>query len=908
MRPHGTDRSRLKTLAGLALLSCLLASALAGVLVDDGFVPHRGWLDLRHPRQYVVGQDDIGPSPLGYFQWSGRRPLQLRIGRLEPGDHLTLKLRTDTGVTRVGLSLDGNALGDLEVNDRWRETEVPVHLSGSVLTLRQSGGSPAPVHFSRVSYSNLRGALEGPAPIWLTERTVARVSAPVRGRVAALGLVAALALLLAAWRRRIRSALVLVSPGLVALLGLLGWWQAGGPRPHVSGAAFASLLLLSPLLATAATTVRRLWSLLRRSLARLTWHHGGVMRLLAAPLLRPATSSPTPRPRRVLLLHLAIAAFGLATVAVVVIQGFAGPLIGDGDLNQWTFQASYVQRNLSLWPIPRLDLVNDQLFYPYGGDNVYQPWALEMHVFTMLGVRAAPAVGWLQIYFLLSLAVTAVGAYLLLAGEIGPVRASAAALAVTFLNFYALGKYPGHLGIACVHWMCLNLLADAVMVRRVVQERPLGARFLALRALLLVLVLGQDLSYVAGIALTSFLVATVYLAVLVTARAGFAPAGVGAWLGRERAGIRESFRRHPYQASALAAATLAAAWLWVPLVLDIQRASALYDFSQMRSGSWWANPVRILAPVLPGVAGWLQRTLKDTPEGIFAASPGLGLVLPAAAGVIMARGRRWRELAPFVVLLVLLLSFQPDRIPLLKALPWFRFARVSGRLSAAYPTILVIFAMALPGDIARRSFSRLATAGLVVLLTAEAVTAYSACSRPKPPALDDPAFALFTNAVRRAPGEAVLDWPFCLVGGNGVGGSSTGGFYGRLAGISVLQAFHGKKIVGKYFGRLHPDQIQPYLEAGWGDMFMPDDRDSHRARRQDHDFSPQQWAFLERFVRTHDFCGIILYTDLLPRATVAGFHRRFGEPFVRYRGRPWGGMEFIPTRGAGSTTAVRSEQ
>ncbi len=882
----------------------LLVGLLAIAQIDDGFQPHRAWLDLEHPERFAIDLGAISPSPIAYFQWQGRTPLVLDLGLLRPGDHLTLKLRSDSVPVTVNVEVDGRLAAALAVTTSWQQFEAPVGAGGATVTLHQTGFAPAPVHVSRISVSNIRGALEGPAPIWFTDHHAWTGPVPL----AAAGLMALLAVLLVlAWGRHRGTwgGLWRVTPALVAFTGTFLWWQAGGHRPHVSSAAFLAFLLLPTVVAGLAAGARRLRPFPGAVVRRAAAAASGPGTWLTAPLLgEPAATSP-PSSRRPLALHLGITAVGLVIVATVTVGDFRGPVVGNGDLNQWTHQASYLARNLTFGLLPHLDLVNDQLFYPYGGDNVYQPWALEMNLATLMGIRVAPTWGWLQLYFLLTLAITAVGGYLLLAPEVGPRRASAVALAVAFCNFYALGRFPGQLGVACVHWTTLNLLADAVLVRRVVQRRPLGARFVALRVLLLVLALGQDLSYVAGIALTSFLVVSVYLAALVAVRSGFRPRRIREWLLRQHAELTGSLRRHPVQVGAILAAAAAASWLWLPLTLDIVHASALYDFHGVPTGSWWANPLRLMAPVLPGVQGWLERSLGDSPAGLFAASPGLLFVLPAAAAVLAAWRRRWMELAPFIALLVLLLTFQPTRFTLLRVLPWCAFARVSGRFSVAYPTILAILALTLPPSLLRRPFTRVAGILLVLLAAAEITTAYASCSRSEALGLTDPAFRRFAATIRHTPGEAVLDWPFCLVGGNGVGGDSTGSFYGRLSGISVLQSFHGKKIVGKYFGRLHPDQLEPYLSAGWDRMFMPNDLNSHRARRQRRDFTPQQWDFLHDFFTANDFCGIILYTDLLPPETVAGFHHRFGNPVARYEGLQWGPMEFIPKPAALRTLVNR---
>ena len=182
----------------------------------------------------------------------------------------------------------------------------------------------------------------------------------------------------------------------------------------------------------------------------------------------------------------------------------------------------------------------------------------------------------------------------------------------------------------------------------------------------------------------------------------------------------------------------------------------------------------------------------------------------------------------------------------------------------------------------------------VALLVTEMATAYSVrLTRPERFWRPDSGFLAMMKVIRETPGQAVFDWPFCVAGGNGIGTGKIGRFYGLQSGISVLQVYHGKKIVGNYFGRLHPDLIRPYLDAGWDSLFVPDSREFRTARVQRRDFFPSEWDFVEAFFKLNDFAGIVLYADLLPPETLATFHSRFGPPTAVARGEPYGRIEFI---------------
>jgi len=224
--------------------------------------------------------------------------------------------------------------------------------------------------------------------------------------------------------------------------------------------------------------------------------------------------------------------------------------------------------------------------------------------------------------------------------------------------------------------------------------------------------------------------------------------------------------------------------------------------------------------------------------------------------------------------------------------------RVGGRFSLVYPTVLCLLALGLPrqGWKGRRA---LAAGALLALLAAEAFTAYSGPLRRRPAFVPDAAFETFMAAVRAAPGEAVLEWPFCIAAGNGVATGELCPFYLRQAGISALRQFHGKKVVGHYFGRLHPDQVEPFLEAGWQHLFVPNGRPlTWSATRQRRDLLEPEWRFLEDFFLLNDFCGMIVYADLLPAESSKRLHDLVGPPVAELTYPGVGRMEFLPKRPA----------
>lgn len=88
----------------------------------------------------------------------------------------------------------------------------------------------------------------------------------------------------------------------------------------------------------------------------------------------------------------AIVSLGIMSRVLIVsvlrcnIGDLRGPVLGIDDRGIWGYCSYYFIHNLSLNPLPHLDLVNNQALYPYGADQVFQPWASERDL-----ARAAPA-------------------------------------------------------------------------------------------------------------------------------------------------------------------------------------------------------------------------------------------------------------------------------------------------------------------------------------------------------------------------------------------------------------------------------------------------------------------------------------------------------------------------------------
>ena len=215
--------------------------------------------------------------------------------------------------------------------------------------------------------------------------------------------------------------------------------------------------------------------------------------------------------------------------SVLVIKDFSFPLTGWTGLGPWNirnydyvdhheYTGFYFAKNLSFNGFPQLNLSNNQVFYPYGTSSVFQPWLIEKDIFYGILYSFFGTGPWLQIYYLMTVLITALGTLALLLRDYGWARASGAGFLVSFGNFYAINKYPHHFNICVIHWTTLSLIVDFLIVKRVALKQHISLRLILVKVCLLLLLFGQELGYIAGFGLMSFTVSILFIAALIAYR------------------------------------------------------------------------------------------------------------------------------------------------------------------------------------------------------------------------------------------------------------------------------------------------------------------------------------------------------------------------------------------------------
>lgn len=593
--------------------------------------------------------------------------------------------------------------------------------------------------------------------------------------------------------------------------------------------------------------------------------------------------------------------FGLFLILVfqvifcsIDIKNFTEPLTENSgtDVEQWENMSYYVAEHISLKPYPQLELTNNDYFYPYGSTHVFQGWFLEGNYFYAFFYSLFGNGPWLNYYYALSVLFSALSIFFLVGYFWNYQRATLVALLVTYLNFHALNRYPHHFAYCIIHWTTMSIFLDFIILRKFIHKEFISLRLILFKIMIMTLALGLDLSYILGFALSSFFFTALYISTLLLKK-------------NNQNYIKEIFKTWVENTklkfginSLMIGTTLLALWLYIPIILQVFKTIKSFHFDNpFAGGHAWSFPIRLLFPYLPffnATFNPLQEKFHDMPEGMGAMSPGLFCLAIGLFGFIYSKKIDKRIMIPFGIFSILSVFNHPIHIPTLQWLPWCMLYRIPSRFTMLIP-IFCSF-MFLIGDYKKISqinlkiiISIISIFGLLEIYTVYKMRyerqAYHYAESFKP----------YMKFVEQQKGEAVLDWPFCVVGGNGIGNEEgLCPIYNKSSSVHTFKRFHHKKVIGHYYGRLHPSLIKPFVDAGWGQIPVADTKVWNYSTRLVNKFTPQQWDFFTEFFKLNDFAGINLYIDLIPKSEQAEFYRRFGKPVRQTIVPIAGNVVFIP--------------
>ncbi|GAB3957925.1 hypothetical protein GCM10028805_51560 [Spirosoma harenae] len=567
------------------------------------------------------------------------------------------------------------------------------------------------------------------------------------------------------------------------------------------------------------------------------------------------------------------------------IGDFRYPLSDGNDTDQFEYVGYFFTKNLTVNPFPHLNLVNTQTFYPYGTNQVFLDWGFERDYWYRFCYLLFDGPGpYLQPYYLYTLLVSAIGAFILLQSPFGRGKAFVVGLIVSVFNFYGLYKFPVHMNVCIGHWTTLAIIASYRLLYDVLNRQTISLPFLLIWIWLHVQILGQELGYVAGFALT-FTTLTFPVLVIVLYRQVASQGESTKIIQLTFNYLTSQWSKHKVSSLFCLFLIAASLYAYLPLTLQIALTAWEFDFKVAPNPPIWSHPARLLIPHLPGLTTYhlpYEKWFGDSFESYSQGSPGLYLVLLAGIGFWNIR-RTISLWLPILLALAFFLLYHPVIFPTLKIFPWFSFNRHGGRASLVYPVLLCL--LALPIEWPRQTPGKIGISLILVLMGMEWYTGYYPRSLYPTPITSDSVLN-YCAIVRKQPGVAVLDWPFCTVGADGVGDpEGLCPYYDEQNAVFTFRRFYDKSGVGQYFGRLHPDQIGPFLRDSWPQRLKPGRL-----------FTEQDWQFLDAFLRKNQFAGINLYTDLLTPELVSQFYQRYGLPIAETRFPAAGRVVFLPIR------------
>lgn len=576
------------------------------------------------------------------------------------------------------------------------------------------------------------------------------------------------------------------------------------------------------------------------------------------------------------------------------IKNFSEPLTENTgtDVEQWENMSYYVAEHISFKPYPQLQLTNNDYFYPYGSTHVFQGWFLEGNYIYTIFYKLFGNGPWLNYYYALSVLFAALSIFFLVGYFWSYQRATLVSLLVTYLNFHAINRYPHHFAYCIIHWTTISIFLDFIILRKFIHKEFISLRLVLFKIMIMTLALGLDLSYILGFALSSFFFCGIYILFLCVKKFNqtYVTTIFKTWI--ETTKLRFCLN------SIMIGTTLLALWLYVPIILQVFKTIRTFHFDNpFAGGHAWSFPLRLFFPYFPffnATFNPLQEIFHDMPEGMGAMSPGLFCLAIGLIGFIYSNKIDKRIMLPFGIFFVLSIFNHPIHIPTLQWLPWCMLYRIPSRFTMLIPFFCSF--MFLMGDYEKINLLKfkiiIAFIGVIGLL--EIYTVFKV-RYDRPAYHYAETFKPYMKFVSQQKGEAVLDWPFCVVGGNDIGNDEgICPIYNKSSSVHTFRRFHHKKVIGHYYGRLHPSLIKPFVDAGWGQLPVADTKVWNLSTRLVNQFTPQQWEFLTEFFKSNDFAGINLYIDLIPKSEQAEFYRRFGKPVRQTIVPIAGNVVFIP--------------
>ncbi len=576
---------------------------------------------------------------------------------------------------------------------------------------------------------------------------------------------------------------------------------------------------------------------------------------------------------------------------VFFVRNFTFPLSGGGDVDEWEYVGFYLSQNIHFDPFPHLNLQQNQTFYPFGTTQVFADWSLESDYWFAFFYTHFGHGAWLNYYYVFSLFISFFGTFLLLKKEFGQYKAFFVGFVVTFCNFYALNKYPHHFNHSTIHWAILSLFSDFVIVKRIILRETISLKWVFLKAFILIATLGMNLGYICGFALNSFVLSLLVVIIVVFRRL----------LKKENQlkAIFVHWKNELFEAKAyyflLAIPSLIFLFFYLPLVLQIYSEAKSFHLDQRVAPHFWSNPVRMLFPFFPyfsALQNPLTSLMRDMPEGLGSGSPGWFCLLLGIVGFLKNRKQYWVVFLPLLILLVISTFYHPNKVPTLKLFPWGAYNRVPSRFTSLLPVIFCCYF--LPIKLENFRYKKIFFIIITTICIVEMSVVYKYRFVQKPYTFDANFFNYLSN-IEKIKGEAVMDFPFCIVGGDGSGlAENLCPIFPKTCNIYAMSRFHHKKVIGGYYSHVPEMAMNGFVNIGIGNWAVADRKEWQWASKLVNTLSNEQLEHFIKYVQYNDFVGINLFIDLIPKGMYSQIENAIGKHTMTTEFPGAGKVVFIP--------------
>jgi hypothetical protein len=446
----------------------------------------------------------------------------------------------------------------------------------------------------------------------------------------------------------------------------------------------------------------------------------------------------------------------------------------------------------------------------------YMPWGTEKDLFGAVLYQLDPQIPALFLYFVFSLIFSYIVCGLLIQKITGSQYFWLMSALLTIFNIARHFKLWFHYELLTLHWAYICILLDVLIWQRFIKDKKWDVHLELWRILGFLGMLGTA-AYWFGPIFLSFMVTRLFM--------------VG-WALKKRNHFRIQWFQWNWRNSALclviAGLFLLNVYWYLPLLAEVAKDTNVYQPS-----GFSARTKDIFHPV------WLRNLFHGFDAGAFfdrfftsmhttetvVAVGWSWLILLFVAVLTMRRHKNLKRLVPFLIIFLFGVLYMrgPDKYfqdLARQYIPVFSFFRVASRWGLFYPILIFAIAalahkeiFAFWSDHKRRKLL-LVSFGLIACLE------ISTLARPvsSTPALSMDAQRFFAE-IKQSPGTAVLDFPFAVVGGNGVCREISGPFYPRSVSSQCFLTVHQKKVFTTYQGRATEAMCKPYTLAPYADWF-----------------------------------------------------------------------------------------